>query len=277
MCDHQGAIIEQTYLAAQIHKELRLARQDKDLGKVRVKLEEIDNDLPRIFQDAWRFTVSTMNSYFERTHKSNFLPRMCIKVTETKKGKKHIVDVFRENGSKSKLTYKVEENTGFTSVENDGIFYVCNDIPTGVIKNGYANPRLNANLANRYNPGFFGKLKQLSPENSVDAEWAECWKDYSQEKGNGSSCYKSTLIVPMTLINNTQSSRFIKKTMVGSKKDRLIYGFLYLDHTEKDYFTDDDINISYVVADLLAFYMISGLNFTEYSTNYAQAKKEVMT
>ena len=273
VCDHQGSIIEHIYWAAEIHKELRLSLDSGDSKLIRRKIRELDNDLPAIFQNAWRITVSSLNDYFALSHKSSTLPRMCIKATTTKGNEKYIVDVFREDGGISSLTYKVCENTGFHSVQKDGKYYKCDSIPKAVIKGNYINPRLNPDLAKRYKPSAWRRFKQRLSRKRFDEDWAECWIDYEPEKGNWPSCYKSTLIIPMTLINNHQSSKFIQNTMVGVSKDaRSIYGFLCFDHTEEEYFNDDDINIGYIAADLLSFYMINELNFTEYSSTYEKAK-----
>lgn len=275
VCEHQGTIIEHIYWATEIHKDLRRACDEKNKTVIKRKLAEIDNDLPALFQSAWRMTVSVLSTYFSISHKSPTLPRMCIKATSTKEKEKYIVDVFREDGGTSKLTYKVSENTGFQSVEDDGRYYICNNIPIASSSSNYINPRLNKELAKRYKQNWWEKQKSRSTKQYFDKSWADCWFDYSKEKGNGASCYKSTLIVPMTLINNHQSSRFVKNTMVGiSKNERAIYGCLCFDHTETGYFNDDDINTGYIVADLLSFYMINELNFTTYSSTYERAKKE---
>lgn len=160
VCDHQGSIIEHIYWAAEVHKELRLAVEAKNTSEIKNKIREIGNDLPAIFQSAWRMTVSAMNAYFALTHKSQILPRMCIKATTTKGNEKYIVDVFREDGGTSQLTYKVCENTGFQSVQDDGKYYKCNSIPRASINGDYVNPRLNSELAKRYKRSTIKILKQ---------------------------------------------------------------------------------------------------------------------
>ena len=274
-CEHQGAIIEHVYWGAELHKELRLAYDDGDIEKIKLKLNEIDNDLPELFQQAWITTVNILNNYFNLCHKNNLLPRMCVKAATTKDNIKYIVDLFREDGGKSNLSYKVEENTGFSSVEEDGRYYYCKNIPDAAYKGEYKNPRLDKKLAKKYKNGFLKEIKRRFSHNpSYDLEWAECWNDYSKDKENEMSCYKSTLIIPMTLMNNHQSSKFVKGTMVGVSKDaRSIYGFLCFDHVDINYFTEDDINIGYIVADMLSHYMINELNFTTYSSVYENAKK----
>lgn len=276
VCDHQGAIIEHIYWAAEVHKKLRLALDVEDRPEIAIRLGELDNDLPSIFQSLWRITIDILRIYFECTHRSNMLPRMCIKATTTVDGKQKIVDVFREDGGSSDLIYNVSENTGFKSVQDDGKFYICNNIPLAVKNKEYLNPRINTELAMRYKKNFILKIRDKIRRVNYDEKWASCWYDYKKEKENWPSCYKSTLIVPMTLINNHQSSKFIQNTMVGVSKDaRSIYGFLCFDHIDIDYFSENDINVGYMIADLLSFYMINSLNFTEYSSTYANARRTI--
>jgi hypothetical protein len=271
VCSHQGSIIEHIYWGAELHKEMRIALTNDNIEKVRSKLNEIDNDLPEIFRSSWRLTVNILNGYFSSSHKNSFIPRMCIKATTTTNNTKYTVDVFREDGCKSNLRYKVPDNKGFSSVEKDGRYYHCENIPNAIKKGEYFNPRLNIPLAKKYKKNVFSSLL-----NKFDSNWAECWSDYAKEKGNEIACYKSTLIIPITLMNNPQSDKFIKGTAVGGSKDaRSIYGFLCFDHVETDYFTEDDVNIGYIIADLLSYYMINELNFTTNSNIYREAKNAI--
>ena len=276
ICYHQGQVIEHIYWGAEIHKALRIALDKKDLGTISQHLNQIDNDLPELFQHAWQMTVKQLLSLFEISHESPILPRMCIKATTTTQEGQHIEDLFREDGGVSTLSYKVPENTGFKSVQDDGKYYKCNNIPNACARSNYINPRLNPILAKKYKCTIFNKAINKLRGRNFDEAWVQCWDDYSAEKENGASCYKSTLIIPMTLMNNMQSSKFIQNTMIGvSKNARSIYGFLCFDHIEPEYFNDDDVNIGYIAADILSFYMVNELNYTTYSKTYRRAKEKV--
>lgn len=274
VCDHQGTIIEHVYWGAELHKKLRLAHDEGNQGKIKSTLHKIDNDLPTIFMDVWLRTVSTMNRYFRLFHKSTTLPRMCIKAVKTMSKEQYLVDVFREDGGTSDIKCKVFENSGIYAVQNNGRFFICNDIPQEALIGDYTNPRLNGESVKQYKAPNFFKTHILKKK--IDDSWLKCWVDYRPEVKNDASCYKSTLIVPMTLVNNPSSSQFLQQTMIGlSKHDRFIYGFLCFDHMEKGYFSDNDINVGYIVADLLSFYMINELNFTKFSETYKKAKAQV--
>ncbi len=276
ICAHQGSVIEHIYWGAELHKKLRLiCESDGPDSKAAISaLKEIDYDLPDIFKNAWLLTVYHLRSYFSLTHKSRIIPRMCIKSTRSIDGEKHITDLFREDGGASCVTYKISKNTGFQKVEDSGKYYRCNNIPAAAKGNDYINPRLNAAAAKMYNPSRVDRAKRFIKKQEIDKSWCNCWIDFIAESGNEMSCYKSTLIVPLTLINNHQSGEFINNTMIGASKDsRNIYGFLCFDHPALDYFTDDDINIGYVFADLLSFYVITELNFTTFSQTYEEVSR----
>ena len=148
ICAHQGDITEHIYWGAELHKRLRTATEPAEIAKV---LEAIENDLPDIFQRSWRVTVEHLTNYFRLTPPSKYLPRMCIKDTIERNGVKHMIDIFRENGGRTVLEYPIAANTGFHSVEKDGRYFLCNDIPASA-KNGYVNPRLNQLAAKKYKP-----------------------------------------------------------------------------------------------------------------------------
>lgn len=270
ICAHQGDIAEHIYWGAELHKRLRTATDPAEIEKV---LDAIENDLPDIFQRSWRLTVEHLSNYFRLTHSSKYLPRMCIKDTIDRNGARHMIDIFRENGGRSGIEYPITANTGFHSVEKDGRYYLCNDIPSAA-KSGYVNPRLNPLAAKKYrSPSKFEKMMRRRAH-ELDREWAECWNDYASEKDNSSSCYKSTLIVPMTLLNCPLGKEFLRNTGVG-KSSRKIYGFLCFDHPQSNYFHEDDINIGYIFADLLSFFQINQHSISTHSETFEQKRSNI--
>jgi len=263
ICSHQGDIAQHIFWGAELHKRLRLAT---DPEVIKAIIGDIESDLPDIFQRAWRITVGHLINYFKLTHSSSLLPRMCIKDTIEKGGKKYIIDIFREDGGRSSIQYTISENTGFHSVERDGRFFLCNDIPSAVKTGNYINPRLDLLAAKKYkSPGRMDRI--FRDKQKLNIAWAECWSDFSHEKDNSSSCYKSTLIVPMTLVNCHLGKEFSRDTVIG-KSQRQIYGFLCFDHPHKDYFNENDINIGYIFADLLSFYQINQHSITTHSETF---------
>jgi len=150
-------------------------------------------------------------------------------------------------------------------VVTTGEFYLENNIPEKARKGSYHNPRLNDDSVRKYKKPFhWGK-------DSIDNEWIIHWKDYHHHDNNtpnwAQSCYKSTMIIPMTLINNDLSDEFKRRFFENNLDgERTIWGFLCFDHPTINYFDRErDSAIGYIWADLLSLYFISAHIHTELS------------
>ena len=154
-----------------------------------------------------------------------------------------------------------------------GEHYFENDIPEAVKLRGYVNPRLGPRQAAEYKiAGRFSAKRYLSTD--PDRAWIGCWDIGGPAPSNPRTCYKSTLIIPMTLVNNPLSEEFLQDTPIGqdTKSDRSIYGFLCLDHQSRDYFHETDVNVGYIFADLLSMYRITSDALLTRSATYEGAK-----
>jgi hypothetical protein len=277
VCSHQGDTVEHFLRGNEHHKNLRLALEKKDHAKVALAVAQIESVHLQILQKAWLHSVENIIAYFSITHKSPHGVRICLKGTKTAANSaglmtKHIVDVFRQDGTRSEAQTPVSDNTGFKEVEKFGKYYLENNIPEAVRLRDYKNPRLTYRVSAAYKPP-----SRFLPKSFVktDQNWINCWDATGSQPGSVSSCYKSTLIVPMTLINNPLSYEFFNETIVGmsAKLDRSIYGFLCFDHPSVDFFNDNDVNFGYIVADLLSVYLINRNALVAHSMQYSEAKK----
>lgn len=275
VCAHQGFIAEHFLLGNEYHKKLRVATAVGKKDAVQDLVKKLDGLHLEALKKAWQFSVQHLSTYFMLTHKSPILPRFCLKASVPKANdvtsEKAIIDIFRDDGSRSKKSVSISENTGFSDAASKGKYYLENNIPEAVCRRGYKNPRLNPRNAADYKqpivfqPRYWGE----------DKEWVKCWDVDTIAPSHPNTCYKSTLIVPMTLVNNPMSEEFYQNTGVGKavKVDRLIYGFLCLDHPNRGYFNDTDINVGYIFADLLSIYLITSDALVARSAVYEDAKK----
>ena len=79
----------------------------------------------------------------------------------------------------------------------------------------------------------------------------------------------------MTLWNNSLSDSF-KDLINISNIERSIFGFLCLDHPESGYFQEEkDVNVGYIIADLLSLYLINRLNYTDNSKTFLSVKNHL--
>jgi len=184
--------------------------------------------------------------------------------------------------------YPVSANTGFNHVYTTSEPYLCNDIPKAVSLGKYKNPRLNDIDAREYYKEFESSGKH------DDYKWALSWNDliYDDDTKNKipenekrppqEACYMSTMIIPMTLLNNEGlSDEFrehfhIPRPPGGTSKSRAIWGFLCFDHVDTDYFVEKlDIPVGYIFADMLSLILINRLNYVTYSETFGKAEKYI--
>lgn len=284
-CDNQGIFANYFYSGGKLHKEIKTENtriNNKGLeGETGKELEKHCNNLEKYLNEglikAIKINERHLLLYFKNRSKTP--PRVVVKAFNNEK----IVDVYR-NQPKYYTEYGVEENTGFDHVHNTGQYFICNDIPSEAAKDEYFNPR----LINKHVRAY---LEQVNRNNGKhdQSRWIDCWvpqlssSDQKSFKPSPDSCYKSTLIVPMTLLNNEGLSDdfcvHFKIPRVHSDTDigRAVYGFLCFDHTDVNYFQDPlDIKVGYIFADLLSLFFIEHLNYTQYSTTFQEAQEKLL-
>lgn len=280
VCLHQGLIAECHALGNDYHKKLRTATEAADRDRVRAAYDSLHRLHARFLKKSWDDSTKIVEQYFASTHRSETLPRFCIKVVKRVASEGGVIvnntaDVIRQDGTRTSLISPISGNTGFSSCESSGRFYLENNIPEAVKSRGYINPRLNLALARAYkSPNkFTPKFGRKS-----DIDWIKCWAKVGDDKlPDELSCYKSTLIVPMTLINNVivGDGPLGVSPLADEKDGRLIYGFLCFDHKEVNYFSESDVNFGYMLADLFSLYLIFQKLMFENSAIVGQAKSYI--
>lgn len=271
ICYNQGELAQYSFLAGEKHKKIKEELRNSLIDKV--KLSEYCKELNR-FLDTQLENVCKRNFEFLRDYfngRSKIIPRFCIKAHH----KDLIVDIFRNNRKYDIVSYKIEANTGVFNVYRSGCCYFCNDIPSEVKIGRYFNPRLNTVRASAY-----VLPTEESKNDTIDKDWVRCWNDIQLKDGTcqlppEDSCYKSTIIIPMTLLGNTLNPEFktlFKIEEIEREKDRAIYGFLCFDNHKSNYFIEDiDVPIGYIFADILSLYLIERLRYTKYSKTFNSA------
>lgn len=158
----------------------------------------------------------------------------------------------------------IEENTAIKEVVVSGRRFLAKDILS--IKN-YRNPRIDLRCLEAYKESLGTKIKRnwhrFRKKIYVDERWKRCWIDDNKSYDN--SFYRSTLVVPITLINNKGISReFLSHIELPiptdenqSNKRRAIYGFLCFDSIYPNFFDEADVHVGYFFADIFSFYLVS--------------------
>jgi len=270
VCYNQGKIAEYMYI--QQSYSTKLANEFSELFQ-NAKKENIDN-LQSIINEyktkSINFLETCINKNLEyiqqafiKRHKES--PRGCIKLLSPEL---KLIDAYRNKKTKP---YKYTDNTGFYQIiDNKEKFYLNNNIPEAVKNDRYKNSRINTKAAQNYSIEFLNKVSKLRKKGYIDQEWINCWNSYEQKhKPQNNECYKSTLIIPMTFINNELSSEFKMEFFQNHEtKDKTIFGFLCLDHIEIDYFSANDSIIGFIIADLLSIYFMIDYKMRNHNENF---------
>lgn len=268
-CLHQGSLIEYIFLAGEHHKELKREyfRKKKVLRNILQKHNDLLDHLNESFKDAVVKSFDEIQKMYNGRHIKS--PRVCLKATVENDGRKIIV-LFREKRVTYDSDCSVGDNTGFQFIKENGVYYLCQDIPDEASKGEYINPRLIEENVVKYK---LSKSHTNTEVNFKDDEWAKCWRGNDISGGkvvkqHYRNCYKSTLIIPLTLWNNKLGPMFMSKFNMKDV-DRTIFGYLCLDHIATDYFDPVlDVDTGYVYADILSIYLLVRFIFVNQSTTY---------
>ncbi|MEL7071297.1 MAG: hypothetical protein AAGN15_21985 [Cyanobacteria bacterium J06581_3] len=245
------------------------------------ELEEAIADLEQYaysqFDEMFGDSFSYMSDYF--ISDSAYKPRACIKVI-TEEGVAPLVRRPEPFAFIEGLSAAPSENSAFDDIMGEPItHYMCNDIPKQLSLGHYKNNRVDMDL-------FREMLKQYPEGHMPDEDWKKCWKKVHLIVENREEvlppleppiemCYRSTLVVPMSLVTKELSEDFIDQFEISADAGTAVFGFLCFDHPEAGFFEAEDIDFGYVLADLLSLYIIQQLMYTDYSSVYRTAQLAV--
>ncbi len=267
VCFFQGHYVDYSIVVSSKHKAIRIAI---DKGESEEKLLEMAREIlvyaSQQVDIAYREATLFLKEYYDLTGRNtqDCEVRICIKA---RRGDE-IYDLYRAGDYDKKWSsYPLKENTGFWKIDDSGEYFIENNIPQAVKDERYKNKRIDKNKVSRYTPpsNFLKRINKFR-KSCDDPRWVECWDTGKRRVPMKESCYKSTLIVPMTLLNNNLSETCKKKLGFNESYDKHTYGFLCFDHRDIDFFDKKiDVDIGYIVADWLSLYMVDRINYFDKS------------
>lgn len=270
VCYNQGKIAEYMFMQQSYStkmsdefSELFQNAKSENVYKLEKIMTEYKTKSINFLETCINKNLDYIQQAFLKRHDEN--PRGCVKLLSPEL---KLIDAYRNTKTKP---YKYTENTGFYQIiDNKEKFYLNTNIPEAVKNERYKNSRIDTKAAKNYSINFSNKVNKLRKKKYIDQEWINCWNGYEKNHTpQNNECYKSTLIIPMTLINNELSSDFKMDFFQHHEtKDKTILGFLCLDHSETDYFNTNDSNIGFVIADLLSIYFIIDYKMRNHNGNY---------
>lgn len=260
VCWNQGELAQYSYLSSVLHKHMKDLYRDnsQDLVGLENAFNALNAYMNRTLQQLCEKNFVFLHEYFDgRAHAK---PRISIKVSY----QSDIIDLFRDRPVSYGSRNPIKTNTGFSYVYEVGGYYLENNIPEKLLKGEYINPRIDMDRVKKTN--------RISLMNS--SVWKSLWKNDGECLVDDYSCYRSTMIIPMTLKNHDLSDVY---KMLSNILDveRAIFGFLCFDHVDVGYFKEDDISFGYIYADLLSLYLIFRNNYTVHSDTYKKVSGQL--
>lgn len=276
ICFNQGVYANYSFMAGRYHKKMKeeFIKDAKDMDALKGYCLDLKNHLHNKFVNVCEENYRKhIKRYFEGRSKHDV--RMTVKGC-SRDGK--MVDMFRLH-YEYLTNYSPEENSGFLHVRDRGSYFLCNNIPQNASDDKYFNPRLMNDRVRKY----LQDLEEYNKQEDLD-RWIDCWipnrKGDEIIKPTTDSCYKSTLIIPITLMNNEGlSDEFRNHFKIpvaprsSDKISRAVYGLLCFDHRNVDFFIEDiDVKVGYIYADILSLYLVDLLNYMDYSDTFNATK-----
>lgn len=260
ICFNQGEYLQYTFVTAEKHRLLKdtFRKNKNDRDKILFLAKDLVDYINCKFYENTHENFKLLHAYFNLIHGT--IPRICIKGNFRVNNKSTVVSVFRDELVDYDSDVEIEKNSGFYSIYKSGMYFLENNIPKATASGSYFNPRLKRNNVRKYLG--YDKSKEIT-------DWKKCWVEQSSDS---SSYYKSTLIIPMTLWNNKVSKEF-KALINMDNVDRTIFGFLCFDHTNTNYFDEEnDVSIGYVFADIISMFIFTRLIYMEISKTFSSVE-----
>jgi hypothetical protein len=287
VCINQLGLAQYVFLSNKKHESLREILQsniNKELNLIEIeeKINDLESFLDTNLNSTFVKSIESILSIFEE--RSLIPPRLCIKVFSNSNHLSTLVrypDLFIRNED-----FAPEENTAFRKIANgEEPYYLSNNIPKDVEDelNPYENARIIKDKVVEYNQ----KKQEVRNPSEYDLDWSSCWKEVGFLNGEMTipappqSCYKSTLVIPMSLnmsemSNELKEHLFIDNGIDCNDHKKAIFGFLCMDHHDVNFFrVEIDVSMGYILADILSIYLFQQLICTQYSSIYYSAYKAI--
>jgi hypothetical protein len=282
-CINQSLLVEYLFLADRKHKDLQKAIHSKDKKEIlKEKILDLEDYLQESFSRIANVTCEYLRKYFSQQlcDKRSIVPiRFSIKVIAYDQiVSRARFPLWEFEGIETKLI----EDSAFEYLSREGAqeYYICNSIPKAIALGGYKNNRIDIEKAKKYINNVQNK-KVVIGNDPIDMAWTKCWKKVKHEQTGEEqlpppeSCYKSTIVVPISLYSKDLSSSEFKNFFnLGNtpKEGKVILGYLCLDHPSDNYFREEtDVKLVGIFSKSLSLFMLPELAYTQYSTSYFKA------
>lgn len=292
VCEMQGWLATFMVNGSERHNQLRLAveafqrstsPQTQQVADLEAAMDAMTTFVDHHLACACQKVFTALDQHFAPRYRGNlYKPRFCVKLRE----RDGIYTLARNGGEVEKQEIRFEAarngNSGFEFVAKEGKPFFENNLPVRAKAGVYKNPRLDVGKVARYSASLWDRCRSYFVAGPIDdVRWMECWTNGGgQQLPPALSCYKSTVIVPMTLLHHQVDHEFIHA--FGTKSDKLPadsskynFGFLCADCHHTEFFEEHDKVCLFVHADLFCLFLIQAYSYREHSPTFAAAEIEL--
>ncbi len=288
VCYNQKMIAQYHFILSQKHKKLKdlcsihksnLGKNEEIISSYRDLQDYSYNALKIIVKENFSFVMQCLHD------RATEQPRVCLKLMN----RGSIITAFRDRSS-SIPEKKIDSfmNTALERICKGESHYLSNDIPSDAKSGLYVNARItNQEKVNSYihnNP--VNSLLSKIPGFNKHTNWRDCWERLDSGRKDLAElspevCYKSTLVIPLSLKRSELDHLFIMQFDNNNAPDendaeRMIFGFLCFDHQDIKFFEKSiDLKMGYIFADMISIYLITRKMYTDCSTTYNKVRLEI--
>jgi hypothetical protein len=285
ICENQSGASQYWFQANEKHKAIKdLVREGLECfseEEIVGRMDSLESYLYDTFYENFKESLGIFLELFESRCSREV--RCSLKVTVDEK----LETLFRypesslgySESSPDYRAFKVIDNSAFESIVGGKRYYLTNNIPQDIESGVYVNPRISRDKVTAY-------LKEIQkdggiglPQDESDRLWLECWDQDSPKRSiSVESCYRSTLVVPMSIETRKMSESFSEHFNIeitsGNVPERCIFGFVCFDHPDVGFFQEDsDVDLAYIFSDIMSLYLICQLSCTHHSSTYNEVSK----
>jgi len=293
MCEFQLEYTEFQFTASQLHKRFKEADKRGD----REKAGELYQGLTDFVESGIKLSCQSigglLQEYFCKSRVAHDRPRVGIHAVD--KDRK-ISPMFITDNSAEYQSKSMDDFTPFKEIIKTGTPYLQNNIPRIVCNQiNYIHAGLNLErIRKKYRYGIWPLNKagvRHAIMNSMPiSRWNRSGKSHRDTDWNSvapagessdTTVYKSHLIVPITFRGHgNKIPRELVKVLKLREDGRSILGFVAIDHPTTHYFDSNtesdsrniDVNVVFIIADMLSLVRITEFMYTTGSTSYCAFK-----
>lgn len=268
MCYNQGKLVQYIHTASELIKQIETITKKTTNAPSRIKIKKLIDSLHKHFYNEYvSIAKENFKLFKELREKNKSAQQVRVHTKSQVSGRDKDSALILTYGRDEDETYdeyypsfRVEDHSGISNIIDTGEYYICNDIITASHDQNFKHPRLDTST-----------ILSLTLDDIEHNDWGSFWKRPLDKHGKpvqirNSACFKSTLIIPMTLYRNslphsfwesisTASGLTAERHPCTSNLSRTIFGYLCVDSTQKNAFDSTfDVDIGYFFADILSFY-----------------------